>query len=652
MSRTSSKPELPNNQTKTINFHSNEHLKKGTFMKAQTIIPLLSVMLTVSLAAQDNPGTPAPVAAMQRATQTIADADQTYTERESEVLAADEEPTVEVSLPDLPDEPSFEVPEEEVFLDLPGSSTESSAIAVDAETISVDFPEEDVRDIIRSVAELYELNVVIPDGLTGSVSIKLRDVTWQQVFSVVLEPMGYTYIMEGNIIKIKSQDELAVEPVDTRVFIVDFAKAGDLRASVEPLINPAAGGKIQVDSRSNALVITERPSRMNDIQEIIEILDRPTEQVMIESKFVEITGEIDNSIGINWQSLAGYNVNLGPMQREYFAESGRNAKDGKTTKPYRTRTDTDSFDISNNSGQTSTDIAQGTSTQVIDELYRSETRLDTAVFSADAFSMVLSALEQNTDIELVSNPTLVTMNNSPAQINIGEEFPIPNYTYNQERGTFEVSDFEWKNIGINLNVTPQINSAGFINLQIQPEISSRSGEVVFGGASGAVIPIITTRKTMSNVTIKSGYTLAIGGLIEQRMENLDTKVPLLGDIPGLGRLFRSKSKMADERNLIVFITAKILSASGATYRDVVSQEKLLRMGINESDLPGYEPSANEKELYDAIEQKKNDLNSMEKQIQLKEKLRQLDNLQRQNNQDLMETGVPEDEQPVIRRRFQ
>jgi type IV pilus assembly protein PilQ len=501
--------------------------------------------------------------------------------------AAQPATTQTTALPDLPDEPTFEVPEDEVFLDLPGSDSVGTAVAGDAETISVDFPEEDVRDIIRSVAELYELNVVIPDSLAGSVSIKLRDVSWQQVFDVVLEPLNYTYIIDGNIIKIKSQDELAVEPVDTRVFIVDFASAAEIRGSVEPLIDSAAGGKIQVDTRSNALVITERPSRMNDIQEIIETLDRPTEQVMIESKFVEITRREADSLGVDWQSMIGWGLS---------AEAGT---DGLQILGRQ-------YDKISGSGG-------------LDETVRT----DQAVFSADAFTVVLSALETNADIELVSNPTIVTMNNKKATINIGEEFPIPSYRYNDDTGQFEVSNFEYKNIGINLAVVPQINSAGYINLNIQPEISSRSGEVNFGGAAGAVIPIISTRKTNSSVTIKSGYTLAIGGLIEQVDQLSSSSVPILGSIPGLGRLFSSQGKDTNKRNLVIFITAKILSASGATYEDVFSRKTLYEMGISDSDVPGYEPPEQEVALIEEVQRSLQEVEDMEAQLKLEEQLNAL-----------------------------
>lgn len=555
-------------------------------MKGHHITALLSAVLVSTLMAQD-PNAQA---------ESLMDSQQ-------EAVQAQE-------LPELPDEPTFEVPEEEVFLDLPGSSSVGTAVASDAETISVDFPEEDVRDIIRSVAELYELNVVIPDSLAGSVSIKLRDVSWQQVFDVVLEPLNYTYIIDGNIIKIKSQDELAVEPVDTRVFIVDFANAAEIRNSIEPLVDGAAGGKIQVDTRSNALVITERPSRMNNIQEIIETLDRPTEQVMIESKFVEISGRDEKNLGVNWQSLIGWGLS---------AEAG-----------------TDGLQILGRQY----DKISGTGP--LDQTVRQ----DQAVFSADAFSVVLSALESNSDIELVSNPTIVTMNNKPATINIGEEYPIPSYRYNDEVGQFEVSSFEYKPIGINLNVVPQINSAGFINLNIQPEISSRSGEVSFGGAAQAIIPIIATRKTNSSVTIKSGYTLAIGGLIEQVDTVSDSSVPILGGIPGLGRLFSSKGKETNKRNLIIFITAKILSASGATYEDVFSKRTLYEMGISGSDIPGYQPSETEEELLKTVNASRAEVEELEVQRKLKEQIDALNAVKGTSQRDL---SAVEEERAVPRR---
>ena len=584
-------------------------------MKYRTFLTILGLGLATLLSGQTDTSAPRADEAstsnrdfgLSRAQQTIDAADREALERQEAIDGMFEA------------EGRAEIPTgDEVFRDLPSEPETRDEPVGEMDRISVDFPEEDVRSIIRSVADLYGLNVVIPETLVGRVSIKLRDVTWQQVFSVVLEPLNFTYVIEGNIIKIRSRDEILAEPVDTRVFIINFAQAGELRNSIAPLVDGAVGGRIQVDTRSNALVITERPSRLNSIQQIIETLDRPTEQVMIESKFVEITARDVKNLGVDWQSLSGYSVSAGPFQREYESEAERE------------RT-----------------VTNGLPTN---EFSRILTHNDTALFNADAFQVVLSALERNTDSRLISNPTIVTVNNTPAQINIGEEFPIPRYTYNQERGTFEVSGFEYKPIGILLNVTPQINSAGFINMAIKPEISSETGRVTFGGEGGAEIPIITTRKTESTVTIKSGYTLAIGGLIEQVTNKGESKVPVLGNIPVVGRLFRSENTNEDTRNLVVFITARILSGDGATYEDVFSHRRLFDMGIRARDIPGQETTPEEEELYESLRRQTDE----HEQMLVEERLRQQLNMieQAKDNESTRIENEPPYEDRVVRRRYQ
>lgn len=599
---------------------------------------------------------------LSRARETIEEVDARFQASQNEVLGTEgesEEPltpeseegeetpgadgadvSVDLDLPDAIDPDAIDVGD--VYMEF-GEEERPSVATREEDTISVDFPNTDVRTIIRNVADLYELNVVIPDTLVGSVSLKLRDVTWRQVFDVVLEPMNFTWIEDRNIIKLRSRDELLAEPVATRVFIINFAQAGELQGAIAPLVESGAGGRIQVDARSNALVITERPSRMNDIQAIIERLDRPTDQVMIESKFVEITRRDQTNLGINWSSLSGYQIGAGPFQREYERDTGRETERAKT---YRdgTRFDPDVGEFVTEFEDTNEDSVRYPETI---------SRLDTAVFNADAFNVILSALESNNEVQLVSNPTVVTINNTPAQINIGEEFPIPNYTYNDERGSFEVNGFEYKPIGIILNVTPQVNSAGFINLNIAPEISSRGDTVNFNGAN---IPIVTTRKTESTVTIKSGFTLAIGGLVQQSTGDTETKVPLLGEIPLLGRLFRSSEKSSDQRNLIIFITAKVLNPDGSTYRDVFSDETLFRMGITEHDVPGYEPTPEEQAMYDRVLEQRDALERLKAQSQLNEQLRLLNRLhldesgERAPNADDATTGngdriVPRRNQP-------
>lgn len=511
----------------------------------------------------------------------------------------------------------------------------SEPMARGRDTLSVDFPDEEVRNILRNVADLFELNLVIPDTLQGNTSIKLRDVTWRQIFEVILGPVGYTYLEEGNIIKIVSRESLLQEPVITDVFVINYALAQEILESVEPLIDAAVGGRIVVNNRSNALVITERPSRLSRIRPIIEQLDKATDQVMIESKFVEVTDRNVKDLGVNWASLSGMQLSAGPFNRAYTSSGGNEYENVGSTENTNTSTNTDgltnigestdSTTVGSNSSINSqisttdgTNIVQNNNaigastlaerlnidtitdttaqesilTSILDQQNMFTTRgitdrADSAVFSASQFNVILSALQQLNDTKLVSNPTIVTLNNTEAQINVGSEYPIPNYTYNAERGTFEVSGFEYRPIGIILKVTPQVNAQGFIKLTIEPEVSSQNGFTSFGGAGGAQIPIIATRKAITQVSLRDGYTMGIGGLVESNNQNGKTKVPLLGSIPGLGRLFSSKSINETKRNLLIFITAKTISAEGAPPEKVFDPRMIRDMNLSRDDLPGY-----------------------------------------------------------------
>ena len=473
------------------------------------------------------------------------------------------------------------------------------------DTLSVDFPDEEVRTILRNVADLFELNLVIPDTLQGRTSLKLRDVTWRQIFQVVLSPIGYTFAEDGNIIKVVSQDSLAAEPVSTEVFIINYAKADDILKTATTLVDPAAGGKIIVDTRSNALIVTERPSRMARIKSIIEKLDKPTAQVMIESKFIDVTDGDSKKLGVDWSTLSAYGVSAGPFNQSYNRTYGSGTSNGtsgtNTNVPflqqqYAQMTTLAGFPVGPALSHTTYTDAAGAKHDVtsLTDLKAGSTdtssiadtvaRTSSAVFNADQFKLVLSAIKTQANAKIVSNPTLVTLNNVEATINIGEEFPLPEYTYNQQTGSFAVSGFTYKPLGVLLKVTPQVNEAGFIKLLLQPEISSRGQDNLFNGAN---IPSIITKKTQTQVSLKDGYTMGIGGLMENSSHKSETKVPLLGDIPFLGRLFRSNSKDSATHNLLIFITARTVSSNGAPINEVFDPRLTRSIGLQQDDLPGY-----------------------------------------------------------------
>jgi type II secretory pathway component GspD/PulD (secretin) len=177
--------------------------------------------------------------------------------------------------------------------------------------------------------------------------------------------------------------------------------------------------------------------------------------------------------------------------------------------------------------------------------------------------------------------------------------PQVEFEFNEETGTTRaVGLAEPLEFGTKILVTPQVNAAGFINLNITPEVSNQIGiqETEFGDQ-----PILSSRKATTNVMIKDGYTLALGGLTQNENTKNGTKVPLLGDLPGVGRLFRSDSDELSQRNLIIFITARTLNPDGSTYRDIVDPRKLDEMGITPADLPGYKLPEDQKELLEQLE---------------------------------------------------
>ncbi len=555
-----------------------------------------------------------------------------------------------------------------------GAEPAANTVSRDRDTLSVDFPDEDIKTILRNVADLFELNLVVPDTLTGKTSIKLRDVTWRQIFKTVLEPVNYTYVEEGNIIKVIDNATLLQEPVATDVFIINNAKAEDLRPTVVGLVDAAVGGKVEINQRSNALIITERPSRMGRIRSIIEQLDKATAQVMIESQFVEVTDRDIRNIGVNWAGLQGLQLGARNLTQTFSRDRGQSFNNGNSSNansssnssnsngstgtssstsgtnsattngnnssyvtgladpssgvpssfnpstgsvsglptsiptvttnanytPATVTTPASADALSTFNGTTQNGTTSGTSNSLSDTLTNSlansassavsslmgltnsggTSRLTSAVFSASDFNVIVSALKTQNNTKVVSNPTVVTLNNTEAVLNIGSEFPIPSYTYNSERGTFEVSGFQYKPIGIIMKVTPQVNAQGTIRLNLEPEVSQQNGETTFGGAGGATIPVIATRKVKTQISLQDGYTAGIGGLVTTNKNHGGTKVPVLGSIPGLGRLFSSKSVNDTTTNLLIFITAKTVNPDGAAPSDVFSAPALQSVGMD------------------------------------------------------------------------
>lgn len=510
--------------------------------------------------------------------------------------------SIDVEQPNIPAVTTQMPTGTEVVLEIPGQSSGGSSVMTTAETISVDFPDEDVRTILRNVADLFDLNLVIPDTLQGRTSLKLSNITWSQVFEVVLEPLGFTYVEDRNIIRIKSLEDLTAEPVDTRVFIVNHAVANEISGSVASLVDTTAGGRVQVDVRSNALVITERPSRMNRIQDIIERLDQPNHQVMIESKFVEVSEGDQFNLGVDW-AFSGSSDSGNLVNPDAGVGSGR---------PYTVTTPgtpaTPIFDPVTGV-QTGINPAIPPVFSYIDPLGG---RGLLAVFSRQEFAATLSALDDQNSSELVSNPTVVVMNNQVAQFEVGVDYPIREVTFNPETGRTEAGEVTKEFIGIDLDVTPSVNAGGMISLKVNAELSQLGGAGFedFVESIGGFDPVISKRKAITQVTIKDGYTIALGGLTAETQRISNDGVPGLMHLPLVGNLFKSHGDITSKSNLIIFITAKTLNPDGTDYREIIDPRMLEATNHEPSIVPGYQINARDREALSAAEARRAELENI------------------------------------------
>ncbi len=486
--------------------------------------------------------------------------------------------------------------------------------------VTFDFKEADLRNILRIFSVRYGINVVAGPDVKGKVTIRLVDVPWESALRLILETNNYAYVKKDNIYRILSRDQLEKEPLETQVFPLSYATANDVVGSVVHLLTPERG-QVKADMRSNALVVTDIPSKLNTIEEIIKRLDKRTPQVLIEARVLELTEDFGENIGIDWVTLKGFNITFGPPQDEGLFEIKRERVKTRTDSTDRTYTDedtltrTDKRDITDRRGPdgttTTTTISTvpGTSSGTTITTTSGTSRTDTmtsederlfidgyeavgldrksdsvtttdirqAVLTPDDFQLTLSFLQEQTDANVISHPKLVTADNKESVIKVAKEWPIPNFQFNDDTGQWEISDFEWRDIGIILTVTPQVNEDDFITMKVVPEISDIFGTTRFGGAVGAELPIIYTRKAKTEVLVKNGDTLAIGGLMLESEKDTVSRMPVLGQIPILGKyIFGQTGSEIDKSNIIIFITANVVTLDNKDSLWVAQREDQIR----------------------------------------------------------------------------
>ena len=431
-----------------------------------------------------------------------------------------------------------------------------------------------IRNLARQAGINYMLDPKVAFGQPGPegkaapqplVSIRWENITAEQALNALLKNYDLQLIDDPktHIGRVTVKDPAAPDPLVTRIHQLQYAGTSNLLTSVQTTLSDRRS-KVVADVRTSQLVVLATEREMIEVGQLIQRLDTPTKQVLIEAKLLETTFNPTTSKGINWS---------GTLQNQGFT-FGNGKTTGTTTSTTKTPGDTVSTTTTYGSGRSvTTTSTPGESSSTTSSLtsvlgggglsYNTLSGLSpsTGFLTADGVSAVLSFLNANADAKVLSEPRTVTLDNEPAMLSVTRATPIINVTAGNQTVTGG-SQVTYTNLGVLLNVTPRISANKFVNLKISPEVSRYIDTVtktVNGQTSQA--DEYDLRRIETQVLVPSGNTLVLGGLMQDDTSSSSTKVPILGDIPVLGYLFRSSTKARLKSNLLIFITPTIVKDS-------------------------------------------------------------------------------------------
>jgi type IV pilus assembly protein PilQ len=402
-----------------------------------------------------------------------------------------------------------------------------------------EFQGDDVGQVLRLLARQAKVNMVVSDTVAGTVTMRLEDVTALQAISIIVKAKGLFMDKIESVYYIKTAAEKTAEPTEADSYQFSYARAKD----VSPLIASQLQSKAppQIDERTNTMFFSETRSNIDNIRKVLLQIDKPTRQVMIEARLVEVSADPVQAFGINWAGTVGSFTS--PKTFAYGGYNESKAQPGGSVP-------TNGLALGNaNSSNFFGSLSQ--LAQIPQSMF--------AILSVPQFSATMQALNEDSDAEFLANPRVVTADNQQAKIEILRNQPVPQLNFNEQTATAVFGGFQDKTFGNTLVVRPSINKDNFVTLQVKPEISNKVADFhfAFNGAD-VTSPIIDKRTLDSSVLIKSGDTLAIGGLISDQTSKSRTKVPILGDIPGIGYAFQSHGNERHKRNLLIFVTPTII----------------------------------------------------------------------------------------------
>ncbi|HAF03306.1 MAG TPA: hypothetical protein DCG89_05855 [Spartobacteria bacterium] len=428
----------------------------------------------------------------------------------------------------------------------PDNLTENGGVGVR------EFQGDDVGQVLRLLARQAKINMVVSEAVTGTVTMRLEGVTALQATAIIVKAKNLFMDKIDNVYYIKTGAERTAEPTESDSYQFSYSRAKD----TAPLIASQLASKDppQVDERTNTIFFRETRGNIDNIRKLLVQIDKPTKQVMIEARLVEVTANPKQTYGINWAGVVGSSTT--PKILSYGAPP---AATGTTTTTGTTIATRD-FALGNSANN---NLLGNLSHLALSQF---------AILTVPQMSLAMQALNEDADAEFLANPRIVTADNQQAKIEINRNQPVPQLNFNEQTATAVFGGFQDKKFGNTLVVRPSVNKDNFVTLSVKPEISNKVGDATFVFAGATVTsPIIDTRALESNVLIKSGDTLAIGGLLQDEVTKSRTKVPLMGDLPLLGYLFQNRANARTKRNLLVFVTPTIIDQRyGTGLEDQVS----------------------------------------------------------------------------------
>ncbi|MBM0104059.1 type IV pilus secretin PilQ [Steroidobacter sp. S1-65] len=448
------------------------------------------------------------------------------------------------------------------------------------ERLTLNFQDIETRAVLQLLADTSGQNMVISDSVAGNVTLRLQSVPWDQALDVVMRTKGLDSRQEGNVIFIAPAAEIAarekelltarkeaqeLSPLRTEYLQVNYAKAADLAT----LIKSGAGsliserGSVAIDERTNTLLLQDTAERLADIRRLVSTLDIPVKQVMIEARIVIVSDDYSRDLGVRF----GANVAFSQGGNDGLGLLGRalNSDDQIVISPNPAVAGSDGNPVGTpaigNEGQLG---GFGLPENAVDRYLvnlpaaNPAGRLALALLDSDYLvDLELSAAQAEGRGEIISSPRLITANQREATIEQGVEIPY------QESSSSGATTTQFKKAVLSLKVTPQITPDNRVILDLT--VSKDSVGQLVASATGGFVPSIDTREIVTQVLVNDGQTVVLGGILETERRDAETKVPYLGDIPVVGRLFKQTTTTDNKDELLIFVTPRILREGSSLY---------------------------------------------------------------------------------------